>query len=107
LIRSSARTKNPSVGQVLLMSKDQLEQVVLPDPHVKVYSCGQRDIEAGSVDRRILAVIEFLADGGLDPMSYKGRPNTSRYRITPTGCRSPTRPSSAPTRRPRRSWPLR
>jgi hypothetical protein len=29
------------------MSKDQLEQVVLADPHVQIYSCGRRDIQAG------------------------------------------------------------
>ena len=59
--------KNPSIGQVLLMSKDQLEQVVLGDPHVQIYSCGQRDIQAGLIDRRILATIEFLSQSGLDP----------------------------------------
>ena len=58
--------KNPTVGQVLLMSKSQLEQVVLADPHVSIYSCGRRDITAGLVDRRVLAVLEFLARSGLD-----------------------------------------
>jgi soluble lytic murein transglycosylase-like protein len=59
--------KNPTIGQVLLMSKDQLEQVVLRDPHVRIYSCGRRDITAGLIDRRILATIEFLSQSGLDP----------------------------------------
>jgi hypothetical protein len=59
--------KNPTIGQVLLMSKDQLEAQVLGDPNVKIYACGQRDIEAGLVDRRILAVLEFLSGSGLDP----------------------------------------
>jgi membrane-bound lytic murein transglycosylase B len=59
--------KNPTIGQVLLMSKDQLEQVVLHDPHVQIYACGQRDIQAGVIDRRILATIEFLSASGLDP----------------------------------------
>ena len=59
--------KNPTIGQVLLMSKDQLEQVVLHDPHVQIYSCGQRDIAAGVIDRRVLATIEFLSASGLDP----------------------------------------
>jgi soluble lytic murein transglycosylase-like protein len=62
-----ADAKNPTIGQVLLMSKSQLEQVVLADPHVQVYSCGRRDITAGLVDRRILATMEFLARSGLDP----------------------------------------
>jgi hypothetical protein len=59
--------KNPSIGQVLLMSKEQLQQRVLTDPHLHIYPCGERDIAAGLVDRRILAAIEFLAASGLDP----------------------------------------
>ncbi|MDQ6835504.1 MAG: lytic murein transglycosylase, partial [Actinomycetota bacterium] len=59
--------KNPSVGQVLLMSKAQLTQRVLSDPHVQIYNCGRRDIAAGSIDRRIMATIEFLSASGLDP----------------------------------------
>ena len=59
--------KNPSVGQVLLMSKEQLTQRVLADPHVQIYNCGRRDIEAGLIDRRVLATIEFLSASGLDP----------------------------------------
>ena len=59
--------RNPSVGQVLLMSKTQLTTRVLTDPHVRVYNCGRRDIQAGTIDRRVLAVIEFLSASGLDP----------------------------------------
>jgi hypothetical protein len=59
--------KNPTIGEVLLMSKEQLQQRVLADPHVKVYSCGQRDIQAGLIDRRVLATVEFLSGSGLDP----------------------------------------
>jgi murein DD-endopeptidase MepM/ murein hydrolase activator NlpD len=59
--------KNPSIGQVLLMSKEQLTYRVLEDPHVKIYACGRRDVQAGLIDRRILAVIEFLSASGLDP----------------------------------------
>ncbi len=59
--------KNPSIGQILLMSKEQLQNRVLQDPHVQIYSCGQRDVEAGLVDRRVLGVIEFLSASGLDP----------------------------------------
>jgi hypothetical protein len=40
---------------------------VLEDPHVQIYACGRRDIQAGLIDRRILAVIEFLSASGLDP----------------------------------------
>jgi Transglycosylase SLT domain/Peptidase family M23 len=59
--------KNPTVGQVLLMSKQQLTTRVLSDPHVQIYACGRRDIQGGLIDRRVLAVIEFLSASGLDP----------------------------------------
>jgi hypothetical protein len=59
--------KNPSIGQILLMSKEQLQSRILVDPHVQIYTCGRRDIHAGLIDRRILATIEFLAASGLEP----------------------------------------
>jgi hypothetical protein len=59
--------KNPTVGQILLMSKEQLETRVLEDPNVQVYACGRRDIQSGVIDRRILADIEFLSASGLKP----------------------------------------
>jgi len=59
--------KNPTVGQVLLMTKQQLTQRVLADPHAQIYPCGRRDIQAGLIDRRVLATIEFLSTSGLDP----------------------------------------
>ena len=65
--------KNPTVGQVLLMSKEQLTDRVLQDPHVQIYACGRRDIEAGLIDRRVLATIEFLSASGLDPVRVRPR----------------------------------
>jgi hypothetical protein len=62
-----SQSKSPTVGQVLLMSKQQLEQRVLNDPHVAIYACGRRDIEAGKIDRRVLAAIEYLSTSGLHP----------------------------------------
>ncbi|MFP5361394.1 MAG: lytic murein transglycosylase [Thermoleophilia bacterium] len=56
-----------SIGQILLMSKDTLAQRVLNNPRIEVYSCGRQDIEAGGVDRRVLATLEFLAASGLKP----------------------------------------
>jgi len=56
-----------SIGQILLMSKDALIQRVLSNPRIEIYSCGRRDIEAGGVDRRVLATLEFLASSGLKP----------------------------------------
>ncbi|HUR87317.1 MAG TPA: lytic murein transglycosylase [Solirubrobacteraceae bacterium] len=71
-----AQGKNPffgdnaqgaTIGQILLMSKDALVQRVLANPRIETYSCGKRDVEAGVVDRRVLATLEFLAASGLKP----------------------------------------
>ncbi len=59
--------KDPSIGQILLMSKQQLEERVLSDPRVQIYACGRRDIATGQIDRRILGSIEFLSASGLKP----------------------------------------
>jgi hypothetical protein len=59
--------KNPTIGQILLMSKEQLETRVLEDPNVKIYPCGRRDVQSGAIDRRILADIEFLSASSLKP----------------------------------------
>jgi hypothetical protein len=61
------KAKNPTVGQVLLMSKQQLTNRILADPRVQIYACGRRDIQAGLIERQVLATIEFLATSGLDP----------------------------------------
>jgi soluble lytic murein transglycosylase-like protein len=71
-----AQGKNPffgedaqgaTIGQILLMSKDNLAQRVLANPRIEIYSCGRRDIAAGAIDRRALATLEFLASSGLKP----------------------------------------
>jgi Transglycosylase SLT domain len=65
LIDSGAR--DPSVGQVLLMSKQRLERQLLADRRVTMSACERRGIRAGLVDRRVLAAIEYLAVLGLRP----------------------------------------
>jgi hypothetical protein len=60
-------SKNPSIGQILLMSKEALQHRVLTDPAIDIYDCGRRDIKAGNIDRRVLATLEFLAASGLKP----------------------------------------
>jgi murein DD-endopeptidase MepM/ murein hydrolase activator NlpD len=59
--------KSATIGQILLESKQQLESRVLADPRAQIYQCGRRDIQAGTIDRRILAAIEYLTNSGLDP----------------------------------------
>ena len=64
-----AQGKNPftdgaSVGQVLLMSKSQLIERVLADPRLEIYACGREDIRSGQIDRRVLALLEYLVAKG-------------------------------------------
>jgi hypothetical protein len=58
---------SPTVGQVLLESKPQLEQLLLRDPGVHLAACERGEVRAGEVDRRVLAAIEFLSVSGLSP----------------------------------------
>jgi hypothetical protein len=54
-----------TAGQVLLMSKEQLQQRVLSDRNLGIYEEGRRDIAAGAIDRRVLATMEYLTTSGL------------------------------------------
>jgi hypothetical protein len=58
---------NPSIGQIMLMSKEALVRRVVSNPRIDIYECGRRDVRAGQVDRRVLATLEFLAASGLRP----------------------------------------
>ena len=53
-----------TTGQVLLMSKPQLIRRVLADPRLEIYACGREDIRSGQVDRRVLALLEYLVERG-------------------------------------------
>jgi hypothetical protein len=57
----------PSIGQILLMSKEALAERVVNNPRIEVYGCGRRDIQTGQIDRRVLATLEFLAASGFKP----------------------------------------
>jgi Transglycosylase SLT domain/Peptidase family M23 len=63
-----ARGENPfaaaDVGEVLLLSKPELQRRVLNDPRLEIYSCGRQDIQTGLIDRRILATMEYLTARG-------------------------------------------
>jgi hypothetical protein len=58
---------SPTVGQVLLESKEQLEQQVLDDPGIHIARCGRAGVQTGQIDRRVLATLEFLSVSGLRP----------------------------------------
>jgi len=65
-------------------SRDQLQQQVLNDPRVHIYSEGIGDVTSGKLDVRVLAIIEYLAqaDGEVSvscliaghPLYVAGRP---------------------------------
>jgi hypothetical protein len=58
---------NPSVGQLMLMSKQALVRRVLADRRIEIYGCGRDDISTGQIDRRVLAAMLYLATSGLKP----------------------------------------
>jgi hypothetical protein len=60
-------TSAATVGQILLMDKDTLIQRVLNNPKITIYGCGRQDIQAGTIDRRVLATLEFLVANGFNP----------------------------------------
>ena len=62
-----ADAETPSIGQIMLMSKEALARRVLADPRIDIYGCGRHDIRTGQIDRRVLATLEFLASSGLKP----------------------------------------
>jgi Transglycosylase SLT domain/Peptidase family M23 len=62
-----ADAADPSIGQLLLLGKEQLVRRVLADPRITVYGCGQSDIRSGQIDRRVLATMLYLAASGLKP----------------------------------------
>jgi hypothetical protein len=65
-----AKGKNPfsrlSGAGVLLLSKEALQQRVLADTGLSIYSCGREDISTGQIDRRILAMLEYLRSKGFE-----------------------------------------
>jgi murein DD-endopeptidase MepM/ murein hydrolase activator NlpD len=64
-----AQDKNPFFAKlggagVLLLSKEALERRVLADKHLEIYECGRTDIATGQIDRRVLAMLEYLVSKG-------------------------------------------
>ena len=62
---TAANASGPSIGQIMLMSKEQLQRIVLADPRLTIYACGRQDVATGAVDRRVLATLEFLSASGM------------------------------------------
>jgi Transglycosylase SLT domain len=66
-----AKGKNPFTSRlsgagVLLLSKEALQTRVLADEGLSIYPCGREDIAAGRIDRRILAMLEYLRSKGFE-----------------------------------------
>lgn len=66
-IKDGTDPDQATVGQILLMSKAELQDRVLHDKRITIYDGGRRDIKAGQIDRRILALLEVLAAKGVEP----------------------------------------
>ncbi len=69
-----AKGKNPfnkrlSGAGVLLLSKEALQERVLADKGLNIYECGREDIETGQIDRRVLAVLEYLRAQGFEELT--------------------------------------
>ena len=65
-----AKGKSPfaklSGAGVLLLSKEALQKRVLDNEKLDIYECGREDIASGRIDRRILALLEYLTVKGYD-----------------------------------------
>jgi murein DD-endopeptidase MepM/ murein hydrolase activator NlpD len=80
---------SPTVGQVLLESKHQLEPQVLGDSGIRLSTCGRQDVQEGRVDRRVLATLEYLSVSGLKPtaagLKCPSSPTASSASYAPAG----------------------
>jgi transglycosylase-like protein with SLT domain len=66
-----ANGKNPFTSRlsgagVLLLSKEALQKRVLADDGLSIYACGREDIATGQIDRRVLAMLEYLRSKGFE-----------------------------------------
>jgi hypothetical protein len=58
---------NFSIGEMMLLPKPLLQKRVLSDPRIDIYPGGRNDVATGQIDRRVLVVLEYLAESGLKP----------------------------------------
>jgi Transglycosylase SLT domain len=64
-----AKGKSPFAARlsgagVLLLSKEALQRRVLADKGLSIYECGREDVASGKIDRRVLALLEYLRTKG-------------------------------------------
>jgi hypothetical protein len=65
--RSTGALLGATAGDVLSMSRAELERAVLADAGIGLDACGRRDVTASAVDTRVLAALLFLSRSGLQP----------------------------------------
>jgi hypothetical protein len=66
-----AKGKNPFTARlsgagVLLLSKEALIKRVQADKGLSIYECGREDVATGRIDRRVLAMLEYLRAKGFE-----------------------------------------
>jgi hypothetical protein len=66
-----AKGKSPFTARlsgagVLLLSKEALQKRVLADEGLSIYPCGREDVASGRIDRRVLAMLEYLRSKGFE-----------------------------------------
>lgn len=59
-----SRSTGATAGQVLLMTKAQLQRRVLADKNITIYEVGRQQIASGLIDRRVLATLAYLSASG-------------------------------------------
>ncbi|MGH2854335.1 MAG: M23 family metallopeptidase, partial [Solirubrobacteraceae bacterium] len=94
--RGASALLGATAGDALLMSKGELERAVLSDPGIQLDACGRRDVTAGTIDTRVLAVLTFLSRSGLQPTVAALR--CPRGGGTPSGLSIPTGADAAAAR---------
>jgi murein DD-endopeptidase MepM/ murein hydrolase activator NlpD len=68
-----------TIGQILMMPKPLLERRVLNDERIELGASHRQDIKTGQVNRRVLAVLAYLAESGLKPTVSSMRSDHGTY----------------------------
>ena len=72
-------SSSATIGQILMMPKPLLERRVLNDERIELDASGRNDIKTGQIDRRVLAVLAYLAESGLRPTVSSLRSDHGTY----------------------------
>ncbi len=81
--RSTGALLGATAGDVLSMSRAELERAVLADAGIGLDACGRRDVTAGAVNTRVLAALLFLSRSGLQPTATLRCPRGASLAASP------------------------